>query len=66
MLRLGTRDDPEREQLGEPRYFPIVRFRKYLVFYGPRTDGIEVLRVPHGARDLDAVLIDSGDESNVS
>ncbi len=31
-------------------------FRKYLVFYIPRSDGIEVVRVLHGARDLPAIF----------
>jgi len=30
--------------------------RKYLVFYIPRSDGIEVVRVLHGARDLEALF----------
>ncbi|HAA31862.1 MAG TPA: type II toxin-antitoxin system RelE/ParE family toxin [Cyanobacteria bacterium UBA8553] len=31
-------------------------FRKYLVFYFPRDEGIEILRVIHGARDIEAIL----------
>jgi toxin ParE1/3/4 len=31
-------------------------FRNYLVFYRPIEDGVEVLTVLHGARDLQAVL----------
>ncbi len=31
-------------------------FRNYLVFYRPIEDGIEVLTVLHGARDLQAIL----------
>ncbi len=34
----------------------IRRFEKYLIFYRPISDGIEVIRVLHGARDIDAVL----------
>jgi plasmid stabilization system protein ParE len=51
------------------------RFRKYLVFYRPITEGIEVTRVLHGARDIDSILgddfaiaieddADSDDEAN--
>jgi toxin ParE1/3/4 len=29
---------------------------KYLIFYRPLSDGIEVIRVLHGRRDLDALL----------
>ena len=31
-------------------------FNAYLVFYLPLADGIEVLRVLHGARDIDFIL----------
>jgi toxin ParE1/3/4 len=31
-------------------------FRNYLVFYRPTKTGIEVVRVLHGARDIDAIL----------
>jgi toxin ParE1/3/4 len=37
--------------------FHLVRgFRKYLIFYLPRSDGIEVVRVLHGARDLETIF----------
>ena len=37
--------------------FHLVRgFRKYLIFYMPRSNGIEVVRVLHGARDLGALF----------
>jgi toxin ParE1/3/4 len=31
-------------------------FRRYVIFYLPIDDGIDVVRVLHGARDIDAVL----------
>ena len=31
-------------------------FRKYLVFYFPIDEGVEILRVIHGARDIEAIL----------
>lgn len=34
------------------RYFVVRRFHRYLVFYEDRTDAIRVVRVLHGARDL--------------
>jgi toxin ParE1/3/4 len=33
-------------------------FENYLVFYRPTDAGIEVLRVLHGARDIDAIFQD--------
>ena len=38
------------------RFFPIDSFPQHLVFYKPIADGIEVLRVLHGARDLPPLL----------
>jgi toxin ParE1/3/4 len=40
----------------EVRYFPIPRYKKYLVFYRPTPGGIDVLRVLHGARDIHGIL----------
>jgi toxin ParE1/3/4 len=34
------------------RSLPLSRYPSYLIFYRPITDGIEVIRVLHGARDL--------------
>ena len=50
--------------MGCPRTFPHARlrnlrsfrirgFENYLIFYGPIQDGIEVLHVVHGARNLE-------------
>lgn len=33
-------------------------FRKYLVFYFSSDSGVEILRVIHGARDIEAILED--------
>ena len=33
------------------RSLPVSRFRNYIVYYLPLRDGIDVLRVLHGARD---------------
>ncbi len=46
----------EDRQLRRTRMFRVARFTKYLVFYrvGPRA--IEIVRVLHGARDLENAL----------
>jgi len=44
------------------RRFPVTDFGNYLVFYLPRRDGIEVIRVIHGARDIEVLL---GQQTNV-
>lgn len=44
----------EREELSASlRSFP---FGRYMIFYVPIADGIDVVRVLHGARDVDAVF----------
>jgi toxin ParE1/3/4 len=56
MPRMGTLFDPGDPELADVRFFPITTFEKYLVFYRPTDDGIEVVRVLHGARDLKSIL----------
>ena len=56
MPGLGTRYEPDEPLYADLRYFPISRFRQYLVFYRPVPGGIEVLRVLHGARDIAGIL----------
>ena len=38
------------------RFWPIKGFEKYLMFYEAVHDGIDVMRVIHGARDLETIL----------
>lgn len=42
------------------RIWPLRRFEKYLIFYRPTTDGLDVIRILHGARDLPSRFGDSG------
>ena len=53
---LGARYEPDEPLYTDLRYFPVSRFRMYLVFYRPVPGGIEVLRVLHGARDIRGIL----------
>jgi toxin ParE1/3/4 len=52
----GARHPTGNPAFAELRIWPIKGFRKYLVCYRPLPDGIEVLRVIHGARDVDRVF----------
>jgi toxin ParE1/3/4 len=38
------------------RLWRLPSFERYLIFYRPIPDGIEVIRVLHAARDIDAIL----------
>jgi toxin ParE1/3/4 len=62
---IGARFDPENAHLATLRFFPVSRFKKYLVFYRPAPGGIEILRVLHGARDLQGILTDDLDVADV-
>ncbi len=40
------------------RSFPVGR---YVIFYVPLSKGIEIIRVLHGARDIESILLDDED-----
>ena len=52
---LGTRYEAENPAFAEVRYFPISRFKKYLVFDLPAARGVDIARVLHGARDIHGI-----------
>ena len=52
MPGMGQRRRARNSALQGLRSLPVGGFRKYLIFYLPLPDGIEVVRVWHGARDL--------------
>ena len=47
--------------LRDLRMHPVRGFESHLLFYRPIPDGIELIRVLHGARDIEAVLKDDPD-----
>ena len=53
---IGARYEPHEPLHADLGYFPVSRFRDYLVFYRAVPGGIEVFRVLHGARDIHGVL----------
>jgi toxin ParE1/3/4 len=62
---IGTRYDPDHPALADLRFFPISGFKNDLVFYRSLADGIEVLRVLHGAQDIHRILAEEfGIEEN--
>jgi toxin ParE1/3/4 len=42
--------------LGEMRMWPVPKFSKYLIFYRVFGSDLEILRVLHGAQDLQAIF----------
>lgn len=54
---LGWRCKVQNPELKSARTFPASkRFDKFMIFYLPCQDGIEILRVLHGAQDLQALF----------
>jgi toxin ParE1/3/4 len=56
MPRLGKQRIAIDPSLAGLRSWSVKGFRKYLIFYLPLKDGIEVLHVMHGSRDLPRVI----------
>ena len=56
MPSLGTLVNPDHATRPELRCMRVSRFRNYAVFYLPIPGGVDVVRVLHGARDLDGIL----------
>src|SRR5881628_1342609 len=48
----GPRVDPPIRAAPDLRFWPIARFRNYLILYCPISNGAEILRVTHGARNI--------------
>jgi toxin ParE1/3/4 len=47
---------PTNESIPALRVWPIDGFRNHLIFFHPTNDGVEIVRVLHGARDLEALF----------
>ena len=56
MPLLGGRCEFSSPHLQDVRIWSVRKFRNYLIFYRPIDNGIEVLRVIHGARDLEILV----------
>ncbi len=62
--KMGRVREFDNPNLANVRQQPIKGFRNYLVFYRTRDTDIEILRVLHGRRDINAILDeDLGEES---
>jgi toxin ParE1/3/4 len=53
---IGTPRDFDVPSLQGVRMCPIPRFRRYLIFYLPGYESIEIVRVLHGSRNLLAIF----------
>ncbi len=55
---LGTKRRFHNRRLQEIRSWRVSGYENYIIFYRPFADGIEVLHVYHGARDIDSLFED--------
>ena len=56
MPGMGRLREFRNPKAADIRSWPLSGFPNHLIFYRPIEDGIEVLRVLHGARDIDAIF----------
>ena len=56
MPRLGSTRRFSSARTRGIRQFPVKSYEDYLIFYVPSADGIDVLRVLHGKRDIESIL----------
>jgi toxin ParE1/3/4 len=54
----GALIEVTREELAGMRRWPVKGFEKVLLFYIPLSDGIDLVRVLHGSRDLHRLFED--------
>jgi toxin ParE1/3/4 len=52
----GARQSVPDPAFAQLRSWPITGFRKYLICYLPLSDGVEIVRVIHGAQDVNRVF----------
>ena len=55
---MGSPREFENPRLTGLRMWPIKGFLRYLIFYRPFEDGIEIIRVLRGEQDITAILKD--------
>jgi toxin ParE1/3/4 len=56
MPRLGSQRRFQSTRISNMRQFPVDGYGVYLIFYEPIANGIEVVRVLHGKRDIEAIF----------
>ena len=62
MPEMGAVWETENIRFQGLRHFPIVRYPSYVIFYRPLADGVEVLHVLRGTRDVQSILHVQGEE----
>ena len=58
MPKMGRRWASQHERLKNVRVWRVKGFENWLIFYLAAPNGVEILRVLHGARDIEALMRD--------
>ena len=56
MPKIGKLSKLLKPELSDVRQYPIKGFKTCLIFYRATDTGVEIIRVLHGARDLEPIL----------
>lgn len=56
MPGIGERRESPDPRLAGMRIWRVENFEKHLIFYRPAGDDLEIVRVLHGARDIDRIF----------
>jgi len=56
MPRMGALCGFRKPATRRLRRWPVKGFENWLIFYQPRRDGVEIVHVMHGARDIETLL----------
>jgi toxin ParE1/3/4 len=57
--QLGSSRRSRNPRLADIRTWVLREFRKYVIYYRPTAEGIEVIRVLHGSRRPDRLLLEA-------
>ncbi len=60
---LGARVEFAEDLYPGLRCRPIERHKNHLIFYRPTAEGVKIMRIIHGARDVEAILAGDAGES---
>ena len=53
---IGASCEIDEDQFRDFRFWPVKKYTDYLVIYRPIPNGVEIVRVIHGAQDMGRVL----------
>jgi len=56
MPKLGVLCAFRKPALRRLRRWPVKGFENWLIFYQPRGNGVEIVHLSHGARDIESLL----------